>query len=248
VSRSQNAATQIIVSNSNNNAASYVGFQAISNNSSDIQLFKNSTTSTAYKILSGGDGAIYNNQVIGDIAILNDFATGKIKFAAGGSSTAQMTLTAAGRLLLGTTTEGTFLLDVNGTARVSDNLTVSKNQNAATQIIVSNSNNNASSFSGFKAISNGSSDIQLFKNSSTSTAYKILSGGDGAIYNNQVIGDIAILNDFATGNIKFAAGGSSTAHMTIKSNGRINMSSLPTSATGLSAGDIWNDGGTLKIV
>jgi hypothetical protein len=25
------------------------------------------------------------------------------------------------------------------------------------------------------------------------------------------------------------------------------MSSLPTSATGLSAGDLWNDGGTLKI-
>jgi hypothetical protein len=30
--------------------------------------------------------------------------------------------------------------------------------------------------------------------------------------------------------------------------GKINFASLPTSATGLSAGDIWNDGGTLKIV
>ena len=35
-----------------------------------------------------------------------------------------MTLTAAGRLLLGTTTESTYLLDVNGTARVSGVLTV----------------------------------------------------------------------------------------------------------------------------
>jgi uncharacterized protein YraI len=34
----------------------------------------------------------------------------------------------------------------------------------------------------------------------------------------------------------------------VQRNGRINASSLPTSATGLSAGDIWNDGGTLKIV
>jgi hypothetical protein len=36
--------------------------------------------------------------------------------------------------------------------------------------------------------------------------------------------------------------------MRIKSDGKINFSSLPTSATGLSSGDIWNDGGTLKIV
>ena len=28
----------------------------------------------------------------------------------------------------------------------------------------------------------------------------------------------------------------------------INLSSLPTSATGLIAGDVWNDSGTLKIV
>lgn len=36
--------------------------------------------------------------------------------------------------------------------------------------------------------------------------------------------------------------------MVIKSNGVINMGYLPTSSAGLSAGDIWNDGGTLKIV
>jgi hypothetical protein len=36
--------------------------------------------------------------------------------------------------------------------------------------------------------------------------------------------------------------------MTIKSNGRINMSSLPTSSTGLATGDLWNDAGTIKIV
>jgi hypothetical protein len=40
--------------------------------------------------------------------------------------TQAMTLTAAGRLLLGTTTESTYLLDVNGTGRFSDDLTISK--------------------------------------------------------------------------------------------------------------------------
>jgi len=39
-----------------------------------------------------------------------------------------------------------------------------------------------------------------------------------------------------------------TERMRVKQNGNINFSSLPTSASGLSAGDIWNDSGTLKIV
>ena len=39
-----------------------------------------------------------------------------------------------------------------------------------------------------------------------------------------------------------------TERMRIKSNGVINLSSVPTSSSGLSSGDIWNDGGTLKIV
>jgi hypothetical protein len=43
--------------------------------------------------------------------------------------TQAMTLTAAGRLLLGLTAESTFLLDVNGTARVSGNLTLTASTN-----------------------------------------------------------------------------------------------------------------------
>ena len=42
--------------------------------------------------------------------------------------------------------------------------------------------------------------------------------------------------------------GSNADVFQVKANGRINMSSLPTSSAGLSAGDIWNDAGTLKIV
>lgn len=79
---------------------------------------------TAYKILSGGDGYLYNSST-GDITLLNDNGTGKIKFGAGGTSTAQMTLTSAGRLLLGLTSESTYLLDVNGTARVGATFTIS---------------------------------------------------------------------------------------------------------------------------
>ena len=44
-----------------------------------------------------------------------------------------------------------------------------------------------------------------------------------------------------------ADSGTLTTKMTVKSN-TINMPNLPTSATGLSSGDIYNDSGTLKIV
>ena len=39
-----------------------------------------------------------------------------------------------------------------------------------------------------------------------------------------------------------------TTLLAVKGSGRVNMGALPTSSTGLSAGDIWNDAGTLKIV
>jgi len=82
-------------------------------------------------------------------------------------------------------------------------------------------------------------------------AYQILSGGtekyyysNGASYNAFNIGVLGI--GTTADPIQFAT--TNSVRMTIKSDGKINFSSLPTSATGLSAGDIWNDGGTLKIV
>jgi hypothetical protein len=123
LSKNQNETTKILISNttSNTNSATQILFtsDALTGTGS---LGKFSTGTTPFKTIAAKDYFIYN-QSFGDISILNDFATGKIKFASGGSSTAQMTLTAAGRLLLGTTTESTFLLDVNGTARVSGTLT-----------------------------------------------------------------------------------------------------------------------------
>jgi hypothetical protein len=164
-----------------------------------------------------------------------------------------------GKLLINTNTVGTFNLDVNGTARVSGaalfgstssfggNMTLAVNQNDATTFQISNANSNASSVVVLNLVSsNGSASIG--KRSNTTAVYRFLNVNDAYIYNSGNSGDIGILNDFASGSLKMGAGGSSTAHFTIKSNGRINMSSLPTSATGLSAGDIWNDGGTLKIV
>jgi hypothetical protein len=56
------------------------------------------------------------------ITLLNAPTGGEIRFRVGNAE--KMMLTNAGRLLLGTTTESTFLLDVNGTARVSGAMTL----------------------------------------------------------------------------------------------------------------------------
>jgi hypothetical protein len=161
-----------------------------------------------------------------------------------------------GNVLINSTSDSGERLQVTGTTKLAGDTTVSGgnfltayNWNGATYAIVRNQTQgaNAQAYAGFISDSSAGS-CTLGKYGTATTAYKIQQPKDCYLYNGTVGGDISILNDFATGNIKFAAGGASTAHMTIKSNGRINMSSLPTSPTGLSSGDLWNDAGTIKIV
>jgi len=77
-----------------------------------LELFFLSNTSYAYSFDRSGN--IWRNIEVGALSTT---------FRSNGSTS--MTLTAAGRLLLGTTTESTYLLDVNGTAKVSMGLRVS---------------------------------------------------------------------------------------------------------------------------
>jgi hypothetical protein len=121
LSKNQNAATYLNISNttSGTSAQSILTFTS-SAGINAAQVGKTSGTFTTYKLTKANDFAFYNGASnVGDIVFLNDNNVGKIIFGAGATSTAQMTLTSAGRLLLGTTTESTFLLDVNGTARVT---------------------------------------------------------------------------------------------------------------------------------
>jgi hypothetical protein len=167
----------------------------------------------------------------GSLNISSSFATGTnsgIRFWTASNTlngTERMRLTAAGRLLLGTTTESTFLLDVNGTARVSGastfngNIGLTLNQNGTTGINIANITSGASSAAQCVLETNGGI-ANYGKYSTTTTAYKILTASSAFLFNGTA-GDIAILNDVSTGTIKFAAGGSSTAHMTLASNGNL---------------------------
>jgi hypothetical protein len=117
LSKNQNATTGFTITNTTSGLSS-VALLTLNLGGLNLgYLGKYSSTSTGYKFVLSND--LFLSTGTGDIAFQNDSASGKIKFGGGGSSTAQMTLTAAGRLLLGTTSEGTFILDVNGTARVS---------------------------------------------------------------------------------------------------------------------------------
>ena len=359
LSLNQNAATGYTIINSTSGTAANSFLKLQTTNASTYGEFaKLSALYTTYKIFVGNDLAIYNSNTSGDIAILNDFATGNIKFAAGGSTTAQMTLLNNGNLGLGTTSPANELtilankvgtlafsisnintstsgataitigqsvnsspfnalfianygsgftpsgallpnsntitsgigstnglsiiadanssplrfftrnaagsqseklrifgntgniliqdgatytdsgerLQVTGTAKITGassfggNMTLSLNQDNITQLNISNTTPATSSRAAIRFDSDTNSGISILQKTSTGyTTYKIITGKDFGIYN-ATGGDIAILNDFASGNIKFAAGGSSTAQMTLHNTGNLLIGS--TSNTG----------------
>jgi hypothetical protein len=133
ISKNQNANTTLVISNTNSHADSNIITQYISDvGSGTSSIGKNSTLKTAYKSISAKDAYFYNGTTGGDITIHNDFATGNIKLAAGGSSTAQATLFSTGNLAIGTTTDAGFRLDVNGTMRVQGNMDIGVTAAAST--------------------------------------------------------------------------------------------------------------------
>lgn len=204
VSKNQNAGTSLEISNTTSGTTSQAFTLYTSDASSgNVYFGKRSSAITTFGIIAARDSFILNG-VAGDIAIANNVATGTIKFAAGASTTAQLTIAANG------------------------NVTQSVNQNAQTSLTVSNTTSGTSSQSSLAAISDANSGaMSLGKYSTTTTAYKIVASKDGYLYNNTTGGNISILNDFATGTIRFAAGGSSTAQLTIAANGNIGIGITP---------------------
>ena len=127
-----------------------------------------------------------------------------------------------GNVSIGTNpSDNGFKLDVNGTARFQDALTVSKNQNSSTILTVSNTTAGTGSQANLTLQSDATAgNGQMFKYSSLRPGYKTINSSDLGFYNSTG-GNISILNDVAAGNITFAAGGSSTAHLRIFSNGNV---------------------------
>jgi hypothetical protein len=123
--QNQNQGTSINLENVNggNLASTRFNFNTDLGNGSG-QIIKYGNATVPYKIIGAGTFAMYNGTSGGNLAFLNDHAAGSLLFSAGGSSTAQMTLTNLGRLLLGTTTDAGFLADFNGTSVFRNNMFV----------------------------------------------------------------------------------------------------------------------------
>ncbi len=161
-----------------------------------------------------------------------------------------------GNVLVGTITDAGFKLDVNGTARVSGNATITGNiilGLGGTQISTTSLNVTASGSDGF---SFGNS----FSITATSGTYYFLR------VNNNIAptSGTAVVNQFLIQGTVNQTGGANgitrglyvNATLTSAADfraieterGNVVFKNLPTSSAGLPSGAIWNDGGTLKIV
>jgi len=129
------------------------------------------------------------------------------------NSTERMRIKAGGNVLIGTTTDAGYKLDVNGTARLSGELLISTPDDSGMRI---------------KAGATRLSYID-FADANTGTP-------SGSISYNHTSDYFVI-----------SVGGSNAEKMRVKSN-TINITNIPTSAVGLSAGDIYSNLGILTIV
>jgi len=247
IADNKNGITSLQISNTTAGTSSQAGIRLDSDASSGtMNIGKYSSTSTSYLSISALDGYL-SNANFGDIVLQNEVATGKIKFAAGGSSTAQATLFSNGNFAIGSTTDTGQKFQVTGTSNFVGNITLPLNQNAATGLTISNNTSGTAANSFLKLqTTNASSYGEFAKLSSIYTTYKIFVGNDLAIYNTNTSGDISILNDFATGIIKFAAGGSSTAQMILTAAGRLGIGTI-TPQTNIQISDNKNGITSLQI-
>jgi hypothetical protein len=170
-----------------------------------------------------------------------------------------------GNVGINTTTDAGFRLDVNGTARVNNDLTIGSNrylkafrwtQDDVTRSLQleSNSNFNVDSVNVISLNNSLLNNTKNLINIGLSSTVGTQSSGSTDAFN--VLNIIPTYNmPFGTHTIKgiyynptLTAMVGTTHHAFHSTSGRIRFENLPTSATGLSAGDLWNDGGTLKIV
>ena len=108
-----NVATAIRVENPNTGTSNSLNLNLFSDTTAGyLQFQKRSSTHTANGIAVANTGLLYNSK--GNLIIATADATSWIRFATNGITTADLNLTNNGRLLLGHSTEDTYILDVQG--------------------------------------------------------------------------------------------------------------------------------------
>jgi hypothetical protein len=126
-----------------------------------------------------------------------------------------------GNVIIGggsTVTDSGELLQVKGGGRFLGSVEINLNHNSLTRLNVRNTTAGANSYVETSYTTDATGNGSIGKYSSTTTAYRFITASNTYLFNGGS-GDIAILNDFATGSIKLGAGGSNTPHLTIASTG-----------------------------
>ena len=137
---------------------------------------------------------------------------------------------------------------------------VTSSKNGDVVIRVENKNGGRFAFSGVEVISATGKNGYFYKTSDNYDSYgDIINAGDMVVQNNDA-GNLVLWNSKNTGEIRMAAGGSSTYQLRVKSDGLVMLkdlevfsaivkfSSLPTSSSGLEPGRVWNNSGILNII
>ena len=105
-----------------------------------------------------------------------------------------------------------------GTSSPSDILSIEGSSTLGVRAAVTNTN--ATGYTEMAVFNNASAKGSIFKTGSSYPGYKNVLVNDFGIYNT-TSGNMSFLNDYASGNINFAAGGASSAQLVLTSNGRV---------------------------
>jgi hypothetical protein len=194
---------------------------------SSTSLYKPKSIATLLGYTAADDSLVVKlagSQTITGVKTFSPSVTAESAIARGTNLTPTLTAAANSDVLVGldinpTFTNGAFTGVSNLGLRVTGLGLFQLNQNGATDLRITNTTSGGQSFARFVATSDSSSGFGLLgKYSSSLSTFKTIRASDCAIYNSTA-GNISILNDFATGNINFAAGGVSTAQATLFSTG-----------------------------
>lgn len=236
----------------NNNGA----FNIYGSNYGQLLIASSAGGGNGAKIFFSGSTGVANNS----LSLEGAANSGRIALTTYSSS--PITLN-GGNVLIGTTTDAGFRLDVNGTARIQGTTTLNDVATCLQGLRVNGGYTafNASTILGSASQSGNTFNFstQYIGGATGTTNYFNFSGtlasGTGGSFNvfnvQQTFSNTNSSQTFRgfyyNPNITGLQAG--TAHWAIHTtSGRVRFEGLPTSPTGLNAGDIYNDGGILKIV
>jgi len=201
-----------------------------------------SNSATLYQTAGTGTG-LGNGFYVGhtaNISYVYNYNAFPIEF--GTNNNTRMIMTSGGNLLVGNSVDNGQKCQINGNAYIYNNT------NADARLFLQNTDSGSSVRAFIYAITTGNRYVGFlsYGANATGTTCGVSNASLQTIECGSDSSNFVIQSGIST--IPLIFGTNNTERIRIKSNGVINFSNVPTSSTGLSAGDIWNNSGVLNIV